>query len=100
KRMVEQKRACSLSGKYDCSGLVGSTGPLPSGIMATGSSNEIARVIMPEENNSRHEETPEQKRSWAQWFERFRADYLWCLNQFDLRQRFADQMVILHDRQV
>ena len=36
----------------------------------------------------------------AEYLRKFQEDYLWCLNQIDLRQRFANQVVILRDRQV
>jgi hypothetical protein len=55
---------------------------------------------MPDVNNGRPQETDQQKRAWSEWFQRYQADYLWCLNQRDLRERYAGQVVILHNRVV
>jgi hypothetical protein len=55
---------------------------------------------MSDTENGRREETAEQKRAWLEWFERQKADYFWCLNQVDLRERYAGQVVMMHRRVV
>jgi hypothetical protein len=54
-------------------------------------------VEMTDTNNGRREETPEQKRAWLEWFERQQANYFWCLGQPDILERYAGQVVILHE---
>jgi hypothetical protein len=55
---------------------------------------------MSESKNGKHEETPEQKRAFVEWFLKQQADYFWCLNQLDILERYPGQIVVLHDRKV
>jgi hypothetical protein len=45
-------------------------------------------------------ETPEQKRAFAEWFQRQQADYFWCMAQLEIRERYRGQVVVLHQRRV
>src|SRR5262245_30198478 len=45
-------------------------------------------------------ETPEQKKEFVEWFQHEQADYFWCMAQLDVRERYGDQVVDLHQRQV
>jgi hypothetical protein len=55
---------------------------------------------MSEASNGWGEATIERNPLVAEQLRKFQEDYLWCLNQVDLRERYANQVVILHDRKV
>ncbi len=55
---------------------------------------------MSEAGNGWQEAALERNAAAAESLRKFQEDYLWCLNQVDLRQRYANQVVILHNRTV
>src|ERR1700730_2937858 len=56
--------------------------------------------VMSQPNNGEHQDTPEQKRAFVEWFHKQKDDYFWCLNQPDVLERYAGQVVVLHNRVV
>ena len=55
---------------------------------------------MSETNNGRRDATIERNPAATECLRKYQEDYFWCLSQADLRQRYASQVVILHERRV
>ena len=45
-------------------------------------------------------ESAEDKKAWVEWFEKQKADYIWCLRQPEIVARYQGQVLVLHERNI
>jgi hypothetical protein len=62
--------------------------------------NEVKETIMSDPNEYFRSETPEQRRAFVKWLRQAQEDYLWCLNQHEVLERYPGQVVVLHNRRI
>jgi hypothetical protein len=43
---------------------------------------------------------PKRNEAWIAWFEQQKEDFLWCLEQPDIRKQHAGHVLVLHNRQI